>query len=102
MDLVSATNKATMDLAPATLPSQVLESLYNGFFLDRHFDSIQEAVEIAVKELTPQDQSMFMHGIYELFADIHEVSNAQVAWLSKFDANNAGCKSLATRDTMIT
>ncbi|KAF8516074.1 hypothetical protein BDD12DRAFT_985043 [Trichophaea hybrida] len=72
-----------MDFAPATLPSQALESLCDGFFPDRRFDSIQEAVEIAVKELTPQDQSKFMHSVYELFADIHEVSNAQVAWLSK-------------------
>jgi hypothetical protein len=94
MDLVPTTSKATMDLAPATLPSQALESLCDGFFPDRRFDSIQEAVEIAVKELTPQDQSKFMHGVYELFADIHEVSNAQVAWLSKFEENNAGWREL--------
>jgi hypothetical protein len=94
MDLVPTFSKATMDFAPANLPSQALESLCDGFFPDRRFDSIQEAVEIAVKELTPQDQSKFMHSVYELFADIHEVSNPQVAWLSKFEENNAGWREL--------
>ncbi|KAF8241917.1 hypothetical protein K440DRAFT_640833 [Wilcoxina mikolae CBS 423.85] len=63
-------------------------------FPDRDFDSIQEAVEIAVKELTLQDQLKFMHGVYELFADIHEFSNVQVAWLSKFQEDNAGWREL--------
>ncbi|KAF8248564.1 hypothetical protein K440DRAFT_642215 [Wilcoxina mikolae CBS 423.85] len=93
MDLIPVTSK-TMDHAPATLPLQALESLCYGFFPDRHFDSIQEAVEIAVKELTPKDQSEFMHDVYELFADIHELSNAPVAWLSNFEENNAWWREL--------
>ncbi|KAF8243725.1 hypothetical protein K440DRAFT_636870 [Wilcoxina mikolae CBS 423.85] len=84
MDHIAITSKTTLDHAPATLLFQALESVCNGLFLDRHFDSIQESVEIAMKELTPQDQSKFMHSVYELFIDIHQVSNAQVAWLSKF------------------
>ena len=94
MDLVPTFSKATMDFAPANLPSQALESLCDSFFPDRSFDSIQEAVEIAVKELTPQDLSKFMHSVYKLFDDIHEFSNAQVAWLSKFEHNNAGWREL--------
>ncbi|KAF8539861.1 hypothetical protein BDD12DRAFT_881578 [Trichophaea hybrida] len=94
LDLVPSTSKATMDLAPATLPSQALECLCDGVFPDRRFDSIQEAVQIAVRELTSQDQSKFMHGVYERIADIPEVSNAQVAWLSKFEENNAGWREL--------
>jgi hypothetical protein len=94
MDLVSANSKATIDLAPATLPSQALDSLCDGFFLDRYFDSIQVAVDIAVKELTPQDQSKFMHDLYKHSVDINKVSNAQVAWLSKFEENNAGWREL--------
>ncbi|KAF8245004.1 hypothetical protein K440DRAFT_646635 [Wilcoxina mikolae CBS 423.85] len=93
MDLIRVTS-ITMHHAPITLPFQVLESLCYGFFPDRHFDSIQEAVEVAVKELTPQDQSKFMHDVYELFADIHEVSNAHVAWLSEFEENNAAWREL--------
>ncbi|KAF8251479.1 hypothetical protein K440DRAFT_637444 [Wilcoxina mikolae CBS 423.85] len=94
MDLIPVTSKTAMDHAPATLPLHTLESLCDSFFQDRHFDSIQEAVAITVKELTPQDQLKFIHGIYELFSDIHEVSNAQVAWLSKFQENNAGWREL--------
>ncbi|KAF8247185.1 hypothetical protein K440DRAFT_644105 [Wilcoxina mikolae CBS 423.85] len=97
MDLIPVTSKTTMDHALATLPLQALESLCDGFFLDRYFDSIQEAVEIAIKELTPQDQSKFMHGVYELFADIYEVSKAQVAWLSKFEEDNAGWRELGNK-----
>ncbi|KAF8242950.1 hypothetical protein K440DRAFT_638118 [Wilcoxina mikolae CBS 423.85] len=82
IDLILVTRKTTLDHAPATLPFQVLESLCDGFFPDRHFDSIQEAGEITMKELTQQDQWKFMHGIYDLFTDIYEVSNTQVAWLS--------------------
>ncbi|KAF8248622.1 hypothetical protein K440DRAFT_642137 [Wilcoxina mikolae CBS 423.85] len=78
MDLIPVTSKITMDQVPANLPIQVLKSLCDGFFLDRNFNSIQEAVEIAMKELTPQDQSKFIHGVYELFTDIHEVSNATI------------------------
>ncbi|KAF8250584.1 hypothetical protein K440DRAFT_639102 [Wilcoxina mikolae CBS 423.85] len=47
-----------------------------------------------IPELTPQDESKFIHGVYELFADIHEISNAQVAWLSNFEENNAGWREL--------
>ncbi|KAF8253227.1 hypothetical protein K440DRAFT_643209 [Wilcoxina mikolae CBS 423.85] len=94
MDLILVTSKTTMDHAPATLPLQVLESLCDGFFPDRHFDSIQEAVEITMKERTLQDQSKLMHGVYELFAHIHEVSNVQVAWLSEFEKNNTGWREL--------
>ncbi|KAF8241544.1 hypothetical protein K440DRAFT_642019 [Wilcoxina mikolae CBS 423.85] len=93
MDFILVTSK-TMDHIPATLPFQALKSLCDSFFPDRHFDSIQEAVEIAVKELTLQDQLKFMHSIYELFADTYEVSNAQVAWLSEFEENNAGWREL--------
>ncbi|KAF8241345.1 hypothetical protein K440DRAFT_644067 [Wilcoxina mikolae CBS 423.85] len=77
-----------MDIIPA------LESLCEGFFPDRHFNSIQEEVEIAEREMTPQDQSKFMHGVYGLFTDIHEVSNGKVAWLSEFEENNAGWREL--------
>ncbi|KAF8248413.1 hypothetical protein K440DRAFT_642597 [Wilcoxina mikolae CBS 423.85] len=94
MDLIPVTRKPTIDHAPATLPLQVLESLCDGFFSDRHFDSIQEEVEIVMKELTLQDQSKFMHGIYELFADIHKVSNVQVAWFSKFEEDNTRWREL--------
>ncbi|KAF8247153.1 hypothetical protein K440DRAFT_644172 [Wilcoxina mikolae CBS 423.85] len=93
MDLIPVTSK-TMDHVPVTLPFQVLESLCDGFFPDRYFDSNQEAVEIAVKELTTYDQSKFMCGVYELFTDIHEVSNAQVTWLSEFEENNAWWREL--------
>ncbi|KAF8247800.1 hypothetical protein K440DRAFT_643435 [Wilcoxina mikolae CBS 423.85] len=55
MDLIPVTSKTTIDYAPATLPLQVLESLCDGFFLDRHFNYIHEAVEITMKELTLQD-----------------------------------------------
>ncbi|KAF8242926.1 hypothetical protein K440DRAFT_638155 [Wilcoxina mikolae CBS 423.85] len=89
MDLIPVTSK-TMYHAPATLPFQALESLCDGFFPDRYLDSIQEEVEITVKKLTPQDQSKFMHSVYELFADIDEVLNVQAAWLSEFKENNAG------------
>ncbi|KAF8245495.1 hypothetical protein K440DRAFT_646199 [Wilcoxina mikolae CBS 423.85] len=75
MDLILVTSKTTMDHVPATLLFQVLESLYNGFSPGRHIDSIQEAVEIAMKELTPYDQSKFMHSIYERLANIHTISN---------------------------
>ncbi|KAF8253562.1 hypothetical protein K440DRAFT_641839 [Wilcoxina mikolae CBS 423.85] len=94
IDYIPVTSKTTMDHAPATLLLQALESLCDGFFPDRHFDSIQEAVEIAVMELTARDQSKFMHVVYELFRDIYEVSNAQVAWLSMFEENNTGWKEL--------
>ncbi|KAF8243478.1 hypothetical protein K440DRAFT_668652 [Wilcoxina mikolae CBS 423.85] len=93
INLIPVTCKI-IDHAPATLPLQALENLCDGFFPDRHFDSIQEAVEITVKKLTLQDQSKFMHGVYELFADIHKVSNAQVAWLSEFEENNTGWREL--------
>ncbi|KAF8244847.1 hypothetical protein K440DRAFT_635736 [Wilcoxina mikolae CBS 423.85] len=93
LDLISVTSK-TMDHVPQTLPFQGLESLCDGFFPDRYFVSIQEAVEITVNKLSPQDQWKFMYSIYELFADIHEVSNSQVEWLSEFEANNAGWREL--------
>ncbi|KAF8243404.1 hypothetical protein K440DRAFT_637362 [Wilcoxina mikolae CBS 423.85] len=38
--------------------------------------------------------SKFMHGIYKPFADIHKLSNAQVAWLSKFEENNTEWREL--------
>ena len=57
MDLIPATRKATMDIASATLPFQALKSLCDSFFPDRYFNSIQEAVEITMKELTLEDQS---------------------------------------------
>ncbi|KAF8243729.1 hypothetical protein K440DRAFT_636810 [Wilcoxina mikolae CBS 423.85] len=69
VDLIPVTSKTTIDHAPVTLPLQTLESLCDGFFPNRHFDSVQEAVEIVVKELTPQDQSKFIHGVYELYYD---------------------------------
>ncbi|KAF8241920.1 hypothetical protein K440DRAFT_640836 [Wilcoxina mikolae CBS 423.85] len=94
MDLIPVTSKTTMDHAVATLPFQVLKSLCDSCFPYRHLDSIQEAVQITVKELTPQDQSKFMHSVYELLADINEVSNVQVIWLSKFEENNAGSRDL--------
>ncbi|KAF8243728.1 hypothetical protein K440DRAFT_636809 [Wilcoxina mikolae CBS 423.85] len=97
LDLIPVTSNTTLDRAPANLPFQALESLYDGFFPDRYFNSIQEAVEIAVKKLTPHNQSKFMHGIYELFADIHKISNAQVAWLSNFEENNAGWRELGNK-----
>ncbi|KAF8248409.1 hypothetical protein K440DRAFT_642594 [Wilcoxina mikolae CBS 423.85] len=39
-------------------------------------------------------QSKVMHSIYELFTDIHEISNVQVIWPSKFDEHNAGWREL--------
>ncbi|KAF8241475.1 hypothetical protein K440DRAFT_642567 [Wilcoxina mikolae CBS 423.85] len=85
MDLIPVTIKSTMNNAPATLLCLVLESLFGPFFPDRHFHSIQQAVEIAMKKLTPHYWSKFRHGIYELFADVHDVSNAKFAWRSKFE-----------------
>ncbi|KAF8242967.1 hypothetical protein K440DRAFT_638067 [Wilcoxina mikolae CBS 423.85] len=62
MDLIPVTSKA-MDHAPVTLLFQVMESLCDDFFPGRHLDFILEAVEIAVKQLTPQAQSKFMHAL---------------------------------------
>jgi len=51
-------------------------------------------VEIAARELPPQSQANFMLEIYDLFGDISDAANAQVAWLSNFAERNLDWKKL--------
>ena len=51
-------------------------------------------MEIAARELSPQNQANFMLEIYDLFGDITDAANAQVAWLSNFAERNLDWKKL--------
>jgi hypothetical protein len=58
------------------------------FFTNRPVGSPQEAVEIAARELGPQNQANLMLEIYDLFGDINDATNAQVAWQSNVAERN--------------
>jgi hypothetical protein len=49
-------------------------------------------VEIAARELSPQNQAYFILEIYDPFGDITAANNAQVAWLSSFPQRNLDWK----------
>jgi len=82
------------DPSPVTLSSETLSHLNREFFANRPVGLLQEAVEIAARELAPQSQANFMPEIYDLFGDITDAANAQVAWLSNFAERNLHWKKL--------
>jgi hypothetical protein len=82
------------DPSPVTLSSETLSHLSREFFANRPVGSLQEAVEIAARDLAPQSQANFMLEIWDLFGDITDAGNAQVAWLSNFAERNLDWKKL--------
>jgi hypothetical protein len=45
-------------------------------------------MEIATRELSPQNQAKFILKIYDFFGNIIDAGNTQVAWLSHFAERN--------------
>ena len=78
------------DPSPVTLSSETQSHPSRAFFANRPVRSLQEAVEITVRELIPRNQPNFMHQIDNLFGNITNATNAQVAWLSNFAERNLG------------
>jgi len=56
--------------------------------------SLQEAVEITARELSPHTQANFMLEIYDLLGDSTDAANSQVAWLSNFTESKLDWKKL--------
>jgi len=64
------------DASPVTLSSVTLSHLSRGLFSSRTVGTLQEAVEIAARELSPQNQAKLILDIYDLLGDITEAANA--------------------------
>jgi len=82
------------DPSPVTLSSETLSHLSREFFANRPVGLLQEAVEIAAWELAAQSHANFMIEIYDLFRDIRDAANAEVAWLANFAERNLDSKKL--------
>jgi hypothetical protein len=72
------------DPSPITLSSETLSHLSSEFFTNRPVGSLQDDIEIAARELSPQNQTNFMVEIYDLLGDLTDATNAMFAWLSNF------------------
>ncbi|KAF8241182.1 hypothetical protein K440DRAFT_638091 [Wilcoxina mikolae CBS 423.85] len=82
------------DPSPVSLSSETLSQLSRDLFSNRPVGSLQEAVEIATREFSPQGQADFMLEVYDLFGDITDAANVQVAWLSNFAERNLDWRKL--------
>jgi len=82
------------DPSPVTLVSATLSHLSGEFCSNRPVRLLQHPVEIAAQELSPQNKVNFILKIFNLFGDITDAANAQVAWLSNFAERNLHWKKL--------